>query len=72
MENKSEKELNEFMIESVNQAFIMGMNYQRLTTLETLQNSPLDFSMESKNLLGEVLDLFKEATIADLPTTSND
>ena len=72
MDEKTAEQLNEFMIDSVNKAFIMGMNFQRLKTLESLQDLESDMSMEDKARLGVDLDLFKEATDADLPTPSND
>jgi hypothetical protein len=66
--------LNKFMIDKVNESFIMGMNYQRLRTLEQLDSVEVlwDFSDEQRFELASNIKLLEVATIADLPTISND
>jgi hypothetical protein len=66
--------LNKFMIDKVNESFVMGMNYQRLRTLEQLDTVEVlwDFSDEQRFELATNMKLLEVATSADLPTPSND
>ncbi len=66
--------LNKFMIDKVNESFVMGMNYQRLRTLEQLDSVEVlwDFSDEQRFELATNIKLLEVATIADLPTPSDD
>jgi hypothetical protein len=68
------EKINKFMIDKVNESFVMGMNYQRLRTLEQLDSVEVlwDFSDEQRFELATNIKLLEVATIADLPTPSDD
>jgi hypothetical protein len=67
MENEKLNKATEFMIEKVNEAFLMGMNYYRLVVIEKLLKVE-QFSPENVQALSTILNLQEEVTDADLPT----
>jgi hypothetical protein len=72
----TEEQLNqvkELTHASMDKAFVMGMNYQRLTTLDHVSGfaTMLDYSAEEIGIISEMLGLLKEATDADIPTRTD-
>ena len=63
----------ELTIEAMDSSFVMGMNYQRLTTLELVIQlcDVLGFDNEQTTIITHKLGLLKEATDADIPTRSD-
>lgn len=60
-------------MDAMDKSFVMGMNYQRLITLEKVNGLALmnGFDEEQISIIANVLGLLAEATDADIPTSSN-
>ena len=65
--------IKELTHESMDKAFVMGMNYQRLVTLEHVEGfaTMLNYDTEEIGIISEMLGLSKEATDADIPTRTD-
>jgi hypothetical protein len=59
--------LNSFIVDKINESFIMGMNYARLRAIEASFALPPDEQVGVKEILTDV-GIYEEATLADLPT----
>ena len=75
MENKEQQveAINAFMIEKVNQAFIMGMNYQKVRSVEKLDELELDgLTDDMKLTISTAIGLLEVSTDADLPALTDE
>lgn len=65
--------VRELTIDAMDKSFVLGMNYQRLTTLERVVElaSKGGFTEEQVGIIANSLGLLMEATDADIPTSSH-
>lgn len=60
-------------MDAMDKSFVMGMNYQRLITLEKVNELAIltGFDDSQIHIISRTLGLLTEATDADIPTSSN-